>query len=148
MVSDITRSVNKVMGKFPRRPEDLKTGSNRGDVLETFILSANYELLSSGYLLKTVETSTAHKVLMKIEDLVGNLHQNTIGRMRGNIRLPEPRRAHGWAVSWPYLSAPTTLRPSSPPWSATPSVATAPWPGYSAHPLAPRSSSGKPRYAS
>jgi hypothetical protein len=95
VVSDITRSVEEVMHKFPRKPNDLKTGSNPGDVLDPFILSANYELLSSGDLLKTIETSTAHKVLMKIEDLVGNLHQNTIGRMRGNVRLPEPRGARG-----------------------------------------------------
>jgi hypothetical protein len=27
---------------------------------------------------------------MKIEDLAGNLHQNTIARMRGNFRVPEP----------------------------------------------------------
>lgn len=79
------------IAKFPSNAADLKVGHNPGDVLDPFILAANYELLSRRSLSRTIESSASHKVLMKIEDLIGNLHQNVIGMMRGNFRVPEPR---------------------------------------------------------
>jgi hypothetical protein len=82
--------VEATIEKFPRTSEHIRVGSNPGDVLDPFILAANYELLSEQSLPKTIEHTASHKVLMKIEDLVGNLHQNVIGMMRGNFRLPEP----------------------------------------------------------
>jgi hypothetical protein len=83
--------VKAAVGKFPAKADDLKVGHNPGDVLDPFILAANFELLSEGSLQRTIETSLSHKVLMKIEDLVGNLHQTTVGFMRGNFRIPEPQ---------------------------------------------------------
>jgi hypothetical protein len=77
------------VAKFPRSADDLRVGSNPGDVLDPFILAANYELLSEQSLHKAVEHTASHKVLMKIEDLVGHLHETVIGEMRGNFRVPE-----------------------------------------------------------
>lgn len=87
----IESSLITAIEKFPSSADDLKVGHNPGDVLDPFILAANYELLSQQSMQKTIESSASHKVLMKVEDLVGNLHQNVIGMMRGNFRVPEPR---------------------------------------------------------
>jgi hypothetical protein len=87
----IVELVKVAVAKFPTKANDLEVGHNRGDVLDPFILAANFELLSEESLQRTVETAVSHKVLMKVEDLVGNLHQAAIGLMRGNFRIPEPQ---------------------------------------------------------
>ncbi len=87
----VRRAVEDTVAKFPTSAEHLKVGHNPGDVLDPFILAANYELLSGRSMEKTIESLVSHKVLMKIENLVGNLHQDTIGLMRGNFRVPEPK---------------------------------------------------------
>lgn len=89
--------VEESVENFPRTADDLRVGSNPGDVLDPFILAANYELLSEQSLQKSIEHTASHKVLMKIEDLVGRLHENVIGLMRGNFWIPEPQgsRAEG-----------------------------------------------------
>lgn len=91
VTEEVTALVEASIANFPRTSQQLRVGSNPGDVLDPFILAANYELLSERSLPKTVEHTTSHKVLMKIEDLIGNLHQNVIGMMRGNFRIPEPQ---------------------------------------------------------
>ena len=95
VVSDVASWVADAARNFPRTAAQLTVGDNRGDVLDPFILAANFELLSSGNFTKTIETSVSHKVLMKIEDLVGNMHQKVLGAMRGNFLLPEPQRGRG-----------------------------------------------------
>jgi hypothetical protein len=87
----VRRTVEEAVARFPASAEDLKIGHNPGDVLDPFILAANYELLSERHMEKAIESSASHKILMKVEDLVGNLHQNVIGLMRGNFRVPEPQ---------------------------------------------------------
>ncbi len=87
MVETVVRESIK---KFPATADAIKVGHNPGDVLDPFILAANFELLSDRSLRQTIEATTSHKILMKIEDLAGNLHQNTIASMRGNFRVPEP----------------------------------------------------------
>jgi hypothetical protein len=84
----------KVQG-FPRTADQLRVGSNPGDVLDPFILAANFELLSERSLQRTIEHTASHKVLMKIEDMVGHLHESIIGQMRGNFRIPEPAGTEG-----------------------------------------------------
>lgn len=91
----LTEVVVEVIQKFPACADDLRLGQNAGDVLDPFILSANFELLSGRDLTKTIEATASHKVLMKIEDLLGNLHQSVIGAMRGNFRIPEPQGRGG-----------------------------------------------------
>lgn len=87
----VAQEVQEKVENFPSAADDLRVGANPGDVLDPFILAANYELLSEQSLPKTIEHTASHKVLMKIEDLVGHLHENVIGRMRGNFRVPEPQ---------------------------------------------------------
>jgi hypothetical protein len=91
---------------FPRNAAELKVGDNQGDVLDPFILAANFELLSHRDLPRTIETSLSHKVLMKIENLVGKLHEALLGAMRGNFNIPEPRRGAGGTkeVIQPYTN--------------------------------------------
>ena len=91
-IGDIIRAV---VERFPRSAEDILRGHNPGDVLDPFILSANYELLSSRSLATTIETTVSHKALMKIEDLVGKLHESVLGEMRGNVRIAEPKGRRG-----------------------------------------------------
>ncbi len=91
VTKDIAGFVEEKVRSFPRLAGDLRQGQNPGDVLDPFILAANFELLSDRNLSRTIEHAASHKVLMKIEDLIGNLHQNVIGRMRGNFRIPEPQ---------------------------------------------------------
>ena len=38
-----------------------------------------------------MDATVAHKALMVIEGLLGHLHEEVLGRMRGNLRAPEPR---------------------------------------------------------
>lgn len=87
----IASALQTAIARFPSNAADLKVGRNPGDILDPFILAANYELLSERSVQKTIESSASHKVLMMIEDLVGNLHQNVLGMMRGNFRIPEPK---------------------------------------------------------
>ncbi|MDR2381638.1 MAG: hypothetical protein LBE08_10795 [Bifidobacteriaceae bacterium] len=91
VTAQVTSWVAEKVALFPRSADDLRVGSNPGDVLDPFILAANYELLSDQSLSRTIEHTASHKVLMKIEDLVGHLHENVIGLMRGNFRVPEPQ---------------------------------------------------------
>ncbi len=106
ILSVVTGHVINAAAKFPHSAEDLKVGDNKGDVLDPFILAANYELLSNRSLSRTVETSLSHKVLMKIEDLVGKMHEVVLGAMRGNFNIPEPQRGLGGTkeVIQPYTN--------------------------------------------
>ncbi len=93
----ISAWVKEKVAGFPRTAEQLRVGTNPGDVLDPFILAANFELLSERSLQRTIEHTASHKILMKIEDMVGHLHEAIIGQMRGNFRIPEPAgsRAEG-----------------------------------------------------
>lgn len=86
----VAELVHASLRNFPRHAGDLRVGSNPGDVLDPFILAANFELLSERSVSKTIEHTASHKILMKIEDLVGHLHEEVLGFMRGNFRVPEP----------------------------------------------------------
>src|SRR5487761_1077901 len=91
VAASVSKKVTATIGDFPLLAADLKVGSNPADVLDPYIMAANFELLSSQDIARTIETSLSHKILMKIEDLVGNLHQEVLGAMRGNFRVPEPQ---------------------------------------------------------
>jgi hypothetical protein len=91
----IKTRVSAAVSKFPRAADDIKVGDNKGDVLDPFILAANFEILSGQSLPQTIESTISHKILMKIEDLVGNMHEVVLGAMRGNFKVPEPGRTPG-----------------------------------------------------
>ena len=83
--------VQEIVGDFPKTAADIECGRNPGDVLDPYILAATQYLVCAGDFQKAVSATVAHKALMIIEGLLGHLHEDVIGDMRGNIRVPEPR---------------------------------------------------------
>jgi hypothetical protein len=87
-----TRSkVQDIVEDFPQTAADIECGRNPGDVLDPYILAASQYLVCAGDFQQAVSATVAHKALMIIEGLMGHLHEDVIGEMRGNIRVPEPR---------------------------------------------------------
>lgn len=86
----VKESVRSKLGRLPRSVDNLMVGLNPGDVIDPFMVAAAQELLYGGAFEPTIQGMTAHKALMMMEDLIGHLHQEVIGRMRGNVRVPEP----------------------------------------------------------
>jgi len=90
-VESTVQKVQEIVLGFPRTPDDILCGRNPGDVLDPFILAATQTLMFGGEIEATVEATVAHKALMMVEGLLGHLHEDVIGQMRGNVRVPEPR---------------------------------------------------------
>jgi hypothetical protein len=80
-----------VAGDFPRDAADIERGRNPGDVLDPYILAATQVLLYRGDFQQAIGATVAHKALMSLEGLMGHMHEEVLGRMRGNIKNPEPR---------------------------------------------------------
>jgi hypothetical protein len=91
VISETCDKVVQVVGSFPRTADDIRCGRNPGDVLDPYILGAAQVLMCAGDFEHTISATVAHKVLMIIEGLLGHLHEDVIGAMRGNLRAPEPR---------------------------------------------------------
>lgn len=90
-VESTVQKVQEIVQGFPRTHDDILCGRNPGDVLDPFILAATQTLMFGGDIEQTVEATVAHKALMMVEGLLGHLHEDVIGQMRGNVRVPEPR---------------------------------------------------------
>ncbi len=90
-VARVTEKVTTIVADFPRTAADIERGRNPGDVLDPYILAAAQTLLYKSDFKGAIEATVAHKALMIIEGLMGHLHEDVIGEMRGNIRAPEPR---------------------------------------------------------
>ena len=93
VVDSVVEKVAEAMQRFPRTKADIECGKNPGDVLDPFIVVAAQVLLYEDAFGEAIQGLAAHKALMMIEDLVGHLHEDVIGAMRGNVRVPEPRGA-------------------------------------------------------
>lgn len=93
VIEDTCAKVAKITDGFPRTIDAIRCGRNPGDVLDPYILAAVQQLMCAGGLESTVSATVAHKVLMMIEGLLGHLHEDVIGAMRGNFRVAEPRGA-------------------------------------------------------
>lgn len=91
VLSRVTDKIGEIIQTFPRTVADIERGRNPGDVLDPYILTATQTLLYGGNFQKAIGATVAHKALMIIEGLMGHLHEDLIGEMRGNIRAPEPR---------------------------------------------------------
>ena len=91
VLTRVTEKVVQVIETFPRTAADIERGRNPGDVLDPYILAATQTLLYSGDFQEAIGATVAHKALMIIEGLMGHLHEDVIGDMRGNVRAPEPR---------------------------------------------------------
>lgn len=91
IIREVREKVNKIVEGFPKRASDIEVGRNPGDVIDPYILAATQILMYGGDFEPAIEATVAHKVLMMIEGLMGHLHEDVIGAMRGNVRIPEPR---------------------------------------------------------
>ena len=91
IVGETVDKVSQIVAGFPRSAEHIQRGRNPGDVLDPYILAASQQLVYGGDLEGTFSATVAHKILMMIEGLMGHLHEDVVGAMRGNVRAPEPR---------------------------------------------------------
>lgn len=91
VVEKIRRKVERIVADFPAKAADIECGRNPGDVLDPYILAATQYLVCAGDFQRAVSATVAHKALMIIEGLMGHLHEDVVGDMRGNVRVPEPR---------------------------------------------------------
>ena len=87
----IEAKILEVVDSLPKTAADIERGKNPGDVLDPYILAASQHLLFAGDFGPSVSATVSHKALMMIEGLIGHLHEDVLGEMRGNIRAPEPR---------------------------------------------------------
>ena len=83
--------VAEIIADLPREAKHIRVGRNPGDVLDPYILAATQWMLCGGDSQKAIEATVAHKALMVLEGLLGHLHEEVLARMRGNVRVPEPR---------------------------------------------------------
>lgn len=87
VIQETCAKVAGVVGMFPKTADNIRCGHNPGDVLDPYILGAAQVLMCAGDFQHTISATVAHKVLMIIEGLLGHLHEDVIGAMRGNVRL-------------------------------------------------------------
>lgn len=87
----VTTKVVQIVDDLPKTAADIEVGRNPGDVLDPYLLAANQALLCEGDFKQAISATVTHKALMILEGLMGHLHEEVIGRMRGNVRNPEPR---------------------------------------------------------
>lgn len=112
----IEAKIFAVVERLPKTAADIERGNNPGDVLDPYILAASQHLLFAGEFSPTVGAAVSHKALMMIEGLIGHLHEDVLGEMRGNIRAPEPRGENQEQISLetnPFPGADLV----QPPWS-------------------------------
>ncbi|SRR6056297_38533 len=91
IIEQTKNKVIEIVNGFPSKAEHIECGKNKGDVLDAYILAATQYLLYSGNFESAIEATVSHKALMMIEGLLGHLHEDVLGSMRGNVRVPEPR---------------------------------------------------------
>jgi hypothetical protein len=60
------------------------------DVLDPFIVALSQRLMTKGSVKELLRHLVAHKCLMKLEDLIGHLHEEVLGRAAGKERVQEP----------------------------------------------------------
>lgn len=86
-----TEKIIAIAADLPRAARDIECGRNPGDVLDPYLLAATQSLLCEGDFRNAIGATVTHKALMILEGLMGHLHEEVIGRMRGNVKNPEPR---------------------------------------------------------
>lgn len=91
VLAGVVSKVERIVKTFPQKAADIERGRNPGDVLDPYILTATQTLLHAGSFQDAIGATVSHKALMIIEGLMGHLHEDVVGEMRGNVRAPEPR---------------------------------------------------------
>ena len=113
----IEERVQNVVDGFPRDAAQIECGKNRGDVIDPYIIAATQFLMCDGNFETAIGHIVAHKALMMIEGLLGHLHEDVIGAMRGNVRVPEPRGRESKEVLDAQLNPFPGADILQPPWS-------------------------------
>lgn len=98
----VKQKVIKVVGDLPQKAADIEVGRNPGDVLDPYLLAATQALLCEGDFRAAISATVTHKAMMILEGLMGHLHEEVIGRMRGNVRNPEPRALNAEILDYQY----------------------------------------------
>lgn len=109
--------VESVVSGFPKSASDIECGKNRGDVIDPYILAATQFLMCAGNFETAIGHMVAHKALMMIEGLMGHLHEDVLGIMRGNVRVPEPQGSENKELLDPILNPFPGADVVQPPWS-------------------------------
>ena len=91
VLSWVQDKVQEQVKLLPKGAADLRRGRNKGDVLDPYIFAATQIILCGDDRGAAVSATMAHKALMILEGMLGHLHEEVVGRMRGNMRVPEPR---------------------------------------------------------
>ena len=86
-----TTKVMAIVADLPTTAREIECGRNPGDVLDPYLLAATQALLCEGDFRSAIGATVTHKGLMILEGLMGHLHEEVLGRMRGNVKNPEPR---------------------------------------------------------
>lgn len=97
-----TEKVAAIVADMPKTASDIDCGRNPGDVLDPYLLTATQSLLCEGDFKGAIGATVSHKALMILEGLMGHLHEEVIGRMRGNVRNPEPRADNAEMLDFQY----------------------------------------------
>jgi hypothetical protein len=121
VIANVEEKIGKIVDRFPQTAADIERGRNPGDVIDPYILAATQYLLTGGDFEEAVGITVGHKALMMIEGLIGHLHEDVIGMMRGNVRSPEPRGVDQEALDLiqnPFPGADVV----QPPWSDSRSI--------------------------
>lgn len=98
----VKQKVVEVVADLPQTAADIEVGRNPGDVLDPYLLAATQALLCEGDFRQAISATVTHKALMILEGLMGHLHEEVIGRMRGNVRNPEPRAINAELLDYQY----------------------------------------------
>lgn len=91
ILDQVRTKVEHVVTQFPRTAAQIERGRNPGDLLDPFITAATQELMFAGDFQGAIGATVSHKAMMMVEGLIGHLHEDVIGSVRGNVRVPEPR---------------------------------------------------------
>lgn len=116
-LGQVEARVENVVNGFPKTASDIECGKNRGDVIDPYILAATQFLMCGGKFETAIGHMVAHKALMMIEGLMGHLHEDVLGIMRGNVRVPEPLGKENKEVLDPILNPFPGADLVQPPWS-------------------------------
>lgn len=102
MLAWAIRKVIEVIDDLPKTAKDIEVGRNPGDVLDPYLLAATQALLCEGDFRHAIGATVTHKALMILEGLMGHLHEEVVGRMRGNVKNPEPRAENAEILDYQY----------------------------------------------
>jgi hypothetical protein len=95
-VSEIIRAkLSEVVERFPRTLAQLEFGDGGRDILDPFIVAFGLHLLATDTVKTLLKYLVAHKCLMKLEDLIGHMHEDVLGRAAGKTRVREPEGIYG-----------------------------------------------------